>query len=413
MTTDFDVIVVGARCGGAPTAMLLARAGHRVLLVDRATFPSDTLSTHYIHQPGVAALARWGLLDEVARSGCPPIRSQTLDVGPFAVRGSPPPVDGVAEGYCVRRTVLDAVLVDAAAEAGAEVRQGLSVQELLRDGGRVTGIRGRVEGGPAVSETARIVVGADGVHSLVARAVGAPSYRTHPSLTCAYYSYWSDVAASEVELYARPSHQVIAAPTNDGQVMVIAYWPRAEFPAVRHDVEGQFHAVLDLVPQLHDRVRTGTRTEPFRGTGHLPNYFRRPHGDGWALVGDAGYHKDPILALGISDAFRDAELLAEAVDAGLTGRTPLPVALAACHRRRDEAADQGYQNTVQLAALQPPPPEMQQLLEALQHDREQAGRFFGTLIGTVPAAEFFDPANLSRLLDRQPAPPAVAAAGGT
>ncbi|MGY1679318.1 FAD-dependent oxidoreductase [Geodermatophilus sp. SYSU D01176] len=409
MTTDFDAVVVGARCAGAPTAMLLARAGHRVLLVDRARFPSDTLSTHYIHQPGVAALARWGLLDRVAGSGCPPIRSQVLDVGPLALTGAPPPVDAISQSYCVRRQVLDSILTAAAAEAGAEVHQGLSVQEVLGDGGRVTGIRGRVDGGPTVTGTARIVVGADGVHSLVARAVAAPTYREHPTLTCAYYSYWAGVEMSAAELYPRPGRSVIAAPTNDGQVMVIVYWPRAEFPVVRADVEGHVQAALDAVPQLGDRLRAGRRTEPFRGTGHLPNHFRRPHGEGWALVGDAGYHKDPILALGISDAFRDAEFLAEAVDAGLTGRMPMSAALATYHRRRDEAAGQGYDNSVQLAALQPPPPDVQRLMAALQHDPEQTGRFFGTLIGTVPAAEFFDPANLTRILGRLPASPRVAA----
>ena len=127
----YDVIVVGARCAGAPTAMLLARGGRRVLLLDRAAFPSDTLSTHYIHQSGVARLARWGLQERLAATGCPPIRRYTFDVGPFALTGSPPPIDGVDAAYSPRRTVLDAMLVDAAAEAGAEVRQGVTVEALL------------------------------------------------------------------------------------------------------------------------------------------------------------------------------------------------------------------------------------------------------------------------------------------
>jgi 2-polyprenyl-6-methoxyphenol hydroxylase-like FAD-dependent oxidoreductase len=410
MSTDYDVIVIGARCAGAPTAMLLARAGHRVLLVDRAGFPSDTLSTHYIHQPGVAALARWGLLAQVARSGCPPIRNQTLDVGGLALTGAPPPVDGIADGYCVRRTVLDHILVTAAAQAGAQVRQRFSVQDLLTDGSRVTGVRGRAADGATVSATARIVIGADGVHSLVARRVAAPASVARPSMTCAYYAYWSDVDTPGVELYSRPGRALIAAPTNDDRTMVIVYWPRDEFARVRSDVEGSVDAALELVPGLAGRLRAGTRTELFRGTGHLPNFLRRPYGDGWALVGDAGYHKDPILALGITDAFRDAELLADAVDAGLTGRRPLAAALAGYEGRRDALAAQGFENTLRFAELQPPPPEMRQLMAALRHDRGQADRFFGTVIGSVAAAEFFAPDNIGRIMAGQATPPTVGAA---
>src|SRR5262252_7480664 len=157
----YDAIIVGARAAGAPTAMLLARKGHRVLLVDRASFPSDTLSTHYIHQPGVARLRRWGLLDRLVATGCPPSRSLTFDVGPFALAGTPPPSDGVAEGFAPRRTVLDSLLLEAAADAGAEVRTGFPVDELVFEDDAVVGIRS----GDTV-ERARIVIGADGRNSL-------------------------------------------------------------------------------------------------------------------------------------------------------------------------------------------------------------------------------------------------------
>ena len=180
MTAAYDAIVVGARCAGSPTAMLLARKGYRVLLVDRASFPSDTLSCHYIHQPGMACLERWGLFDQVARSNCPPVYQQTLDLGPFALTGTPPPIGDVAAGYCPRRTILDEILVEAAEESGAEVRQGFSVQELVTEDGRVTGIRGRTGGGPAVTERATIVIGADGMNSFVARSVAAPSTTSSP-----------------------------------------------------------------------------------------------------------------------------------------------------------------------------------------------------------------------------------------
>jgi flavin-dependent dehydrogenase len=394
----YDAIVVGARCAGSPTAMLLARRGYRVLLVDKARFPSDTLSVHYVHQPGGARLARWGLLDRVAGSNCPPVRRQRLDFGPVVLEGAPPPADGVADAYAPRRTVLDQILVEAAAAAGAEVRERFTVEGLVADGERVTGVRGRAAGGATVTEAARIVVGADGLHSRVARAVQAPAYDTRPAFTCAYYAYWEDLPIQGAELYARPDRMILAGPTNDARTLVIVYWPVAAFHEVRTDVEGHFLAALDLVPDLAERARAGRRVERFRGTADLPNLYRRPHGPGWALVGDAGYHKDPITAQGISDAFRDAELLAEAIDDGFAGRRPLAEALAAYERARNEATRPIYELTCQFAALQPPPPEMQLLIAALRGNQEQTDRFVGTVVGTVPIPEFFAPENLAQIM---------------
>lgn len=394
----YDAIVVGARCAGSPTAMLLARKGYRVLLLDKDGFPSDTLSTHYIHQSGVARLRRWGLLDRVLASNCPPVREMLLDVGPFALCGAPTPADGVAEGYAPRRTVLDQILVEAALAAGAELRQHFTIQDLLWDGDRVTGIRGRTAAGVMVTEKARIVVGADGLHSPIARRVQASTYNVRPTFTCAYYAYWSDVPITGSELYSRPDRMIIAVPTNDGQAIVIVYWPKAMFHEVRADIEGHFFRALDLVPRLAERVRSGKRCEGFRGTADLPNFFRRPHGHGWALVGDAGYHKDPITAEGISDAFRDAELLAEAIDEGLSGRRPLEDALAEYERRRNEASRPIFELTCKLATLQPPSPEQQRLFAALRENQDQTNRFFGTIAGTVPVPEFFSPENLARIM---------------
>ena len=389
----YDAIVVGARCAGSPTAMLLARKGRRVLLVDRAGFPSDTLSTHYVHQSGVASLERWGLLPQVVAAGAPGIRDYTLDVGPFALHGTPPPIGDVTDAYSLRRIVLDQILVDAAGDAGVEVRQRFPVDELITDGDRVTGIRSR-----GVTEHARIVIGADGLNSLVARSVGAPEYNDHGTLTCAYYTYWSGVRMDGVELYPRPGCMIVAAPTSGGQVVTIVLWPRSEFAEIRSNVEQRFLEALELAPGLAARVRKAVRVDRFRGTGRLPNFYRRPYGEGWALVGDAGYHKDPILALGISDAFRDAELLAHAVDSGLSGRTPLHDALAAYERRRNELSAPGFQATLEFAGLQPPSPMRQQLLAALRHNPEERDRLFGTFAGTVPAEEYYAPENLARIV---------------
>jgi flavin-dependent dehydrogenase len=394
----YDAIVIGARCAGSPTAMLLAGGGYRVLLVDRASFPSDTMSTHFIHPPGIAQLKRWGLLDRLAASNCPHFYKMSYDLGPFALTGSPPPMHGIAEHYAPRRTVLDKILVDAAVEAGAELREGFLVQEILMDGERVTGIRGRDANGTSVSEEARIVIGADGMRSLVARVVKAPEYSTKPTLACAYYTYWSGVPIEGAELYPREGWIIIAFPTNDDLVCTPLQWPREEFHTVRTDIEGNFLKKLDLAPGLAERIRSGKREANFVGTGVLPNFFRKPYGAGWALVGDAGYHKDPYMAQGITDAFRDAELLAEAIDAGLSECRSLGEALADYERQRNAAAMPGYELNCQLASMRPPPPEMQQLFAALRGNQKETDRFFGAIEGTVPIPEFFSPENIQRII---------------
>jgi flavin-dependent dehydrogenase len=394
----YDAIVVGARCAGSPTAMLLARKGYRVLMVDRAAFPSDTISTHIIWPPGVARLKRWGLLNKVADSNSPPIRKVSFDVGPFALSGSPPPVDGVNETYAPRRKVLDKILVDAAVEAGAELRECFSVQEVVTEDGRVTGIRGRTGQSSPVTETANIVIGADGIHSIVAQAAQASEYNTKPPLACFYYTYWSGVPAEGTEYYIRPGRAFGVVMTNDGLVCLPVGWTYDEFPQYRANIEGNYLETLELAPELAGRVRRGKREERFYGTPAAPNFFRKPFGPGWALVGDAGYHKDPITAQGISDAFRDAELLAESIDEGFSGRRTLEEALGAYQRQRDEEVMPMYGFTCQLAALEPPLPEMQQLFSALRTNQEEENRFFGTLVGTVPIQEFYSPENVRRIV---------------
>jgi flavin-dependent dehydrogenase len=403
----YDAIVVGARCAGSPTAMLLAREGYRVLLVDRARFPSDIMSTHYIHQSGVAMLKRWGLLERLAATGCPPIERFRLDLGDFTLVGSPPPAGDVAVAYCPRRTILDKLLVDAAVEAGVELRESFTVQELVWDGDRVTGVRGHSTGGAAIAEQARVVVGADGLHSLVARAVKAPKYDEKPSLSCAYYTYWSGVPLDDFEIYMRPYKTPWGFPTHDGLAMIGAGRTRREFQSYRVDIEGNYLKTLELAPGLAERVRAGKREERFVGTGDVPNFFRKPYGPGWALVGDAGYHKDPSTAQGITDAFRDAEWLTEALDASFSGRQPREEALAAYERRRNEAVLPMYEFTSQFAMQEPPPPEMQQLFAALRGNQTETDRFFGALAGTVPIPEFFAPEHIMQIVGGESASVAI------
>ncbi len=212
--TAYDVIVVGARCAGSPTAMLLARRGLRVLVVDRARFPSDTVSTHIVHPPGVTALQRWGLSRGL--SGCPPIDTYFADFGPIQLSGAPGTPDSPV-AYAPRRTHLDEVLVEGAVEAGVEVRQGFTVSEVLVEDGRVVGIRGRDAGGTTVTERARVVIGADGIHSVVAEAVRPEQYREKPKLLAGYYGYWSGLPMDgRFDTYVRPERGCAVWPTSDG-----------------------------------------------------------------------------------------------------------------------------------------------------------------------------------------------------
>ena len=394
---NYDVIVTGARCAGSPTAMLLARRGYRVLLVDRAHFPSDTISTHVIQPTGVAALNRWGLLDRLTGTDCPPIDTYTFDFGPVTISGSPGTSDSPV-AYSPRRTVLDKLLVDAADEAGVEIRESFTVDELVFHDDRVVGVRGHGAGGGAVTELATVVVGADGIHSKVAKSAAADEYHQKPPLLCGYYSYWSGLPMNgRFDTFIRPHRGFAACPTNDDQTLVIAGWPFAQFAANKADLEGAYLRTFDLAPDFAERINDATREDRLYGLA-VPNYFRRPFGPGWALVGDAGYNKDFITAQGISDAFRDAELCSRALHLALSGNQTFEAAMGEYHRQRDERALPMYEMTTALATLEPPPPETQQLLGAISGHQAAMDAFVRANAGVDSPAEFFSEENIGRLL---------------
>jgi flavin-dependent dehydrogenase len=395
----YDVIVVGARVAGASTALHLARRGLKVLAVDRAAFPSDTLSTHQVQVPGVARLRRWGILDGVLAAGTPAAEAVRFDPGPVVLRGRFPEFEGANAVYSPRRTLLDKLLVDAAREGGAEVLERFAFDELVWDGDRVTGIRGR-SGGGGVTETAQLVVGADGRHSAVAKAVRAPAYHVKPALTTAYYTYWSGVELAGGEMYSRDCvrRMVGAWPTNDGLVMTYVAAPASDFHAFRADPEGTILAALDKCGDLGERVRAGERAERVFGTADTQNRFHQPFGSGWALVGDAGLVMDPVTGAGIADALRDAELLSDAVVAGLDGGPPLDEALAGYQAARDAAALPMYEMTIDLASFAPPRPEQEMLVRALEGNQAEIDRFLSVLTGSLPGPEYFTPRNMLRLI---------------
>jgi flavin-dependent dehydrogenase len=394
----YDAIVIGARCAGSPTAMLLARKGYHVLLLEKATFPSEVPRGHVIMPHGSALLKRWGLLDRVIASNCPPLLKFTMDLGPFALSAMPTLAEEGAVLYGPRHGTLDKILADAAVEAGAELRESFLVQEILMEGDHVTGIRGSGPEGMRVTEQAKIVIGADGLYSPVARTVKAPQYDVRPTMTCAYLTYFSGVPAEGATGYMRGNRFIIAFPTNDDKTCIGMQLPREELRTFRTDVAGNFLKVVDLVPELAAHMRNGKQEERILGVGDIPNFFRKPYGPGWALVGDAGYHKDPFTGQGITDALYGAELLTEAIDAGFSGRRPLEEALADYERQRNEDALPKYELNCQMASFEPPAPEMQQLFVALRGNQVETSRFLGTIVGTVPVPEFFAPENLQRII---------------
>jgi flavin-dependent dehydrogenase len=388
-----DVIVVGGRCAGAPLAMLLARKGASVLLVDRTRFPSDTISSHFIHLTGVAHLRRWNVLDDIVASGCPSISKWTLDVHGVRLTGSPPPFDGGADAYAPRRTILDEILVRAAQEAGAELREGFTVHDVLTEKSRVVGIRGGSGFDSSVVERGSIVVGADGRHSAVARVVSAPVYEQRPTLSCAYYAYWAEAAIDGAEFHVGDRWAVFAFPTHGSLVCTFVERPHEQFGEFRSDVDGSFVRTLKCAGELGDRILSGRRISRIVGSGDLPNFFRKPYGPGWTLAGDAGHHKDPFGGFGISDAFRDAELLADALGDGLSGSRPVDDALAEYEHRRNEAAMPAYGLNCRMASLRGPNSETQQLYLGLRDSQAATNRFIGALMGSVPIREFFPQAS--------------------
>jgi 2-polyprenyl-6-methoxyphenol hydroxylase-like FAD-dependent oxidoreductase len=386
---DYDAIVVGARCAGAPTAMLLARLGYRVLAVDRAIFPSDTLSTLLVQPHGIAALARWGLLDDVRATGCPTIDSFTFDFGPIVLSGSPRPADGYGFGIAPRRTVLDALLVDAARQAGAEVREGYRVDRIVVDNGRVTGIEGRNEDGSPGAATARVVIGADGWNSAVARAVGAPEYRRKPVLENAFYTFWRGLPVDGMRTVIRGDRGIALIPTHDDATLLLVGCPFDQATEFRSDVEANYFAALEREPLVAEAVRAAERVERFAGGG-VPNTFRVPFGPGWALVGDAGYVRDPITAQGICNAFESAEWCTAALDQVWSGDRPWDAAFAAYQARRDADYLELYEFTTQLATLEPPPPPVLQALAVAAQTQEGQDDFVSVNAGTLAPSAFFD-----------------------
>jgi 2-polyprenyl-6-methoxyphenol hydroxylase-like FAD-dependent oxidoreductase len=396
---QFDVAIVGARCAGSPLAAMLASRGLRVCVLDRSQFPSDTLSTHVIQPCGVAILRRLGVLDAVLAAGAVPLTRFTLlteDARIDAELDAQVKAFG-APGLCVRRVTLDHLLVQAAAAAGADVRTGSGVTSLLQEDGLVTGVE--TENGPV---RARLVVGADGRRSSVASLVGAAEYHVAPPGRLFAWAYFEGVTNTEARLRLGRLGDLafLASPTDSGLYLAgacPALRAKATFLA---DRERSFMAGLGVWPELADLLAGATRVGPIRVMGHWHGYFRKAVGRGWALLGDAGHFKDPTPAQGISDALRQAEHLADAVEAGLGGAVSIDEELGRWWRWRDQDAYEMHWFAADLGAAGPSGPLHVQIIRDIAGDHEATENLLRVLNHDLRPSQLFRPGRLGKAAAR-------------
>jgi 2-polyprenyl-6-methoxyphenol hydroxylase-like FAD-dependent oxidoreductase len=373
-----DVVVVGSRAAGAATALLLARLGHDVALVDRAVFPADTVSTHQLARPGVVQLQRWGLLQDVLDSGAPAIRRITFTADGTSVTRTVKHKAGVDLLVAPRRHVLDTLVAEAAARAGAHLRLGVTVDGVhLDDAGRAVGVYGYDGVGRPVDLAARFVVGADGLRSRVARSVGAGIVEDRGTHGAAQYAYFTGLPWPGIELIVGERALTGVFPTHAGEACVWICGPSQGAHDVRRRASSRDEAFTAYLrrtaPELAERLAAAQRTSPVTGMLRGPNHIRRAYGPGWALVGDAGYHRDAVTGHGLSDAYRDAELLATALDDALRGAADETAALAGYERRRNRALREVFELTCAMVAY-PSAARFTELQKRLAHalDREAA-----------------------------------------
>ncbi len=398
----YDVIIVGARCAGSATAMLLARRGHSVLLLDADRFPSDfEASTHLLWQSGAARLAKWGLLERLRETGCPPIRKITLDLAVMSLEGNAPAADGIDEAFCPRRLVLDELLLEAAQEAGVEFHQESRVRDLLMQNGRVHGVRWTTADGGTEEATCRMLIGADGASSPVAKMVGAAVLDEHPRHEGIIWAYFDNFPAEGMEFYSRPRRMLMVYPTNDGQSLVGSCVHQEDYAEVAREADTRMLEEFEaLAPSLAARTRQATQSSRWL-TRSTKGFRRQATGPGWALVGDAGVTMDPITAAGISNAFRDADLLSAAVHDGLAAGDAIDAVVARFQDERDAVSIPLYEFAKESGKLEPPPQPIMDLFGALPGQQDAIDQYFGVFAQTVPVAEFFAEANFVRIMSGQ------------
>lgn len=411
----FDAIVIGARCAGSPTAMLLARKGYRVLVVDRAKFPSDVVSTHFLWPHGLSYLKRWGLLDRVLAVSPSHTRIKLVNEGIELTGSVPLPLlrqhfqglhgddQGLTQSYAsVRRRVLDQILVDGAREAKVEVREGCLVERLLMEGNRVVGISGRSSDGTAFEERAKVVIAADGRNSFLARQLDLPKFDQRRRCTFAYWSYFSGFSLPEGQIHRRGRLATAIVPTNSNQNMVLVWGPGEWFDGYRRNHRANHQRSLNYVcPEIGALVAQGVCEERFYGTADQDAYLRPLWGEGWVLAGDAGCFKDQCTATGMTHAFRDAELVANSLDDLLAGRASFEACMGKYEGRRRSQSTAAYYDYVCTYAEMKPLRHDELLLQvALRSNQAEADRYIATHADVAPVSEFFTSSNLFQLLEQ-------------
>jgi menaquinone-9 beta-reductase len=399
---QFDVVVVGARCAGSPLAMMLARRGLSVCLVDRAHFPSETPSTHVIQPCGVQTMDQLGVLDAVLAAGAVPLDHATMVIDDVVrIEAMLDEADYVNSSLCVRRVTLDALLVDAAAAAGADVRTGLRVTGLIADDGRVTGVD--TAAGPIHGQ---LVVGADGRHSTVGSLVGAREYHVAPAGKMFAWAYFEGVRDREghVRIGRRGARVFLAGPTDGDLYMAATGIDMAKQAEFHADRDANFTAALRAWPELADVVADGRRVGPIRVLTNWHGYFREAAGPGWVLVGDAGHFKDPTPGQGIGDAFRQADRLAPSIEDGLGNASP-DAAMRRWWQWRDDDAYEMYWFAQGMGAPGASSPLTTRLMRDLAGDPKATQMFFSVLNHEIRPSRLFTKPRTARaaaraLLDR-------------
>lgn len=399
---EADVAIVGARCAGSAAAVAFARAGLRVVALDRAAFPSDTISTHLLWPAGLAELQRLGALGRVEALGAPRMPAVFADGSGYSMRGRFASVDGIDYAMCVRRPGLDAALVATAREAGAEVRERVRVTELTRDDGRVTGVRFEDPEGETHELRAALVVGADGRRSTVAELVGAERpYRTRVSGRACFYAYWRDAEPTWrgiAALWREGAELGTAFPCDEELVLVLLQPPAARAGEFRSDLEDTYRRTIAAIPGLARRLERCELATKVRAATGIESWFRRSSGPGWALAGDAGHFKDPVTAQGIRDALRYGRMLGEAAAPVVHDAAALDAAVAAWERRRERDCLEVYQWTDRLARGEAMTPLEVELYRQASRDPQLVGAWLDVFCRTRRPMVFLTPARTVSLV---------------
>jgi 2-polyprenyl-6-methoxyphenol hydroxylase-like FAD-dependent oxidoreductase len=350
---EYDVIIIGARVAGSILATLLGQFGHRVLILDKAHFPSDTLSTHFFRAPALRVFERLGVLEEV-RSAAPPLTVMWNFIDGHILKE---PVDSDEEHLrfflCLRRITLDWILFQRIGrEPNVEIREGALVSELIWSHGRVTGVRWNDQEGTSEA-SARVVIGADGLYSTVAKAVN-PTYETSfPVQRCMYYTYYQGLDSLEkptAEHHFLGDSLTYIFPTDSNLTLVALSLPISEFPAFKKDPLKRMQDHLELLPLLVPRLRKAMVIADVKGAGNIPSYQRMPYGPGWALVGDAHQILDPWSGMGIDHATTHAVFLAESLNRWLREDSTWETAMDEYHRQARQWSEKTYRRTTTYAA---------------------------------------------------------------